>query len=97
MWEQFLRVLIGVPNSQLTTNFLAKYQLTANPISTLISICTTHLEAEFMKNINSRISVLAESSTNENVVKKLVWIEEICLKHQKLYVAYMRHKKSTVK
>ena len=90
-------MLIGVPNSQLTTNFLAKYQLTANPISTLISICTTHLEAEFMKNINSRISVLAESSTNENVVKKLVWIEEICLKHQKLYVAYMRHKKSTVK
>lgn len=30
--------------------------------------------------------------------KKLVWIEEICwVKHQKLYVAYMRHKKSTVK
>ena len=50
-----------------------------------------------MKNINSRISVLAEISTNENVVKQLVWIEEICLKHQKLYVAYMRHKKSTVK
>ena len=71
MWEQFLRVLIGVPNSQLTTNFLAKYQLTANPISTLISICTTHLEAEFMKNINSRISVLAEISTNENVAKEI--------------------------
>ena len=71
MWEQFLRVLIGVPNSQLTTNFLAKYQLTANPISTLISICTTHLEAEFIKNINSRISVLAEISTNENVAKEI--------------------------
>ena len=64
-------MLIGVPNSQLTTNFLAKYQLTANPISTLISICTTHLEAEFMKNINSRISVLAEISTNENVAKEI--------------------------
>ena len=31
------------------------------------------------------------------LLKKLVWIEEICLKYQKLYVAYMRHKKSTVK
>ena len=64
-------MLIGVPNSQLTTNFLAKYQLTANPISTLISICTTHLETKFIKNINSRISVLAEISTNENVAKEI--------------------------
>ena len=32
------------------------------------------------------------------LLKKLVWIEEMCwVKHQKLYVAYMRHKKSTVK
>ena len=60
-----------VPNSQLTTNFLAKYQLTANPIGTLISICTTHLEAEFITIINSRISVLAEISTNENVAKEI--------------------------
>ena len=64
-------MLIGVPNSQLTTNFLAKYQLTANPIGTLISISTTHLEAEFIKNINSHISVLAEISTNENVAKEI--------------------------
>lgn len=60
-----------VPNSQLTTNFFAKYQLTANPIGTLISTCTTHLEAEFITNINSRISVLAEISTNENVAKEI--------------------------
>lgn len=60
-----------VPNSQLTTNFFAKYQLTANPIGALISTCTTHLEAEFITNINSRISVLAEISTNENVAKEI--------------------------
>ena len=29
---------MGVPNSQLTTNFSAKYQLTANPIGTLIQV-----------------------------------------------------------
>ena len=32
----FLRVLMGIPNSQLTTIVSAKYQLTANPIRTLI-------------------------------------------------------------
>ena len=34
----FRRVLMGVPNYQLTTVFLAKYQLTVNPIHTLFQV-----------------------------------------------------------
>ena len=77
MEEQILRVLLGVPGSLLTTNFLAKYQLTANPFGPLISICTTYLEAEVIKRINSRISVLTEHARTRMLLKKLVWIEKV--------------------